>query len=230
MSRAQVSVTVYFRIFEIILLVMVIGIVATEIKNAEKGGTYDKKFFSRDIALIMDSLTNARGNVIYIYNPPNADLNRFEIDFSNNAVNVGGDQWQYAVNKNLKLTAPLKGKYPTLAIKKSGNNLWVEQGGPRETLINGYLLECPAANMVVDSLIIDPGHGFNPITNDGSRGFAGEPKDAKGRQVPESELVLKISAALQSQASIKGITKVIGTRSLDTNIISLPNLGDFIAE
>ena len=88
MKKAQVPVAIYFRIFEIVLLVMVIAIVAVEVKNVKDGGIYQKKFISRDLALLMDSVTNARGNLNYFYRPPLQAMSKFNIDFSGGSVSV----------------------------------------------------------------------------------------------------------------------------------------------
>ncbi len=215
MKKADVSVAVYFRIFEILLLVIVIGIVAAEINNVSQSGIYQKKFLSRDLAMMMDSLTNARGNIIYNYNPRLVTLEKFEIGFTNGAVSVDDESWFYAVNNNYKLVLPQKGKYSSFALKKAGNELSVQNGGVKSMEFNGLLLECPFAELGMRSVIIDPGHRYS----DTDDGLSGGLKDAQGRTIPESELMLKAGAALEPQLKPR-IPEVLGTRDLKTEYVA----------
>ncbi len=229
MKRAQVPVTVYFRIFEIVLLVLVVGIVYLEVNNVRDGGVYQKKFISRDLALVLDSLTNARGNLYYSYQAPLVSLERFNVEFRNGMVVVDGEGWPYASNRNFPVKEPLELKNPPfIVITKSGNELGIGSSAPQGGF-NGLLLECPAAIGEVNKIIIDPGHGYNPVTNEGSQGFVGAIKDASGRAVPESELMLQLGAALRPRLKQQfprlADSDIVASRSLETGKITLPLLG-----
>jgi N-acetylmuramoyl-L-alanine amidase len=215
MKKADVSVAVYFRIFEILLLVIVIGIVSAEVNNIRDSGIYQKKFLSRDLALMMDSLTNARGNIIYRYMPRLVTLERFEISFTNNAVTVDDESWPYAMNGNYDIILPQKARYSSFVLKKTGNKLFVQDGGVKSMEFNGLLLECPFALLSTSSVIIDPGHRYS----DSDDGLSGELKDTQGRTIPESELMLKVAAALEPQLKSK-IPEILGTRDLKTNYVA----------
>ncbi len=215
MKKADVSVAVYFRIFEILLLVIVIGIVAAEVNNIRGSGLYQKKFLSRDLALMMDSLTNSRGSLIYNYNPRLVTLEKFEISFTNNAVTVDDESWPYAVNGNYDIILPQKARYSAFVLKKEGNKLFVQNGGVKSMEFNGLLLECPFALLSSISVIIDPGHRYS----DADDGLSGALKDAQGRIIPESELMLKVAAALEPQLRQR-IPEVLSTRDLKTNYVA----------
>ncbi len=216
MKKADVAVTVYFRIFEILLLVVVIGIISTQVGNVKDSGVYQKKFLSRDLAMIMDSMANARGNLVYYYSPLLiTKLQDFEIDFSSNAVIVDEESWPYAANLNYNPAFPPKGKFSALVLKKMGNSLVIEKGSPKTTEINGFLLDCPTAQLSTTSVIIDPGHRYS----DTDDGLSGGLKDAQGRAIPESELVLKVAAALEPQLKPR-IPEVLGTRDLKTSYVA----------
>lgn len=212
MKKGIVPVAVYFRIFEIILLVVVIAIVATEVNNIRDSGLYQKKFISRDLALVMDAITNARGNLFYIYNPPLATLGRFDIDFSNGQVSADDQSWPYAVNRNLVLTQPtVKKAEKLLVLTKTGNDFRIERAAPADISFNGLLLECPPAVLNIRSVVIDPTHGYNALTKKGRRGF--KATDAQGNTVWESELMRNVGVALQTKLNIKKV-QTAGTRNL----------------
>lgn len=212
MKKGQTNVAVYFRIFEILLLVVVISTIAMQVSNIKNGGIYQKKFLSKDLALVLDSVTNARGNLLYVYNPIISNLQNFMVDFSNNAVTVDDQSWAYAVNNNLRFSVPPKDKFGYIALKKTGNSLSVERGGPSD--INGFLFECEPAQISTGTIIIDPGHSYSQ----GDEGFLGGLKDAQGKQIPESALMLLTGVALDAQLNANN--KVIGTRALKADYIN----------
>jgi N-acetylmuramoyl-L-alanine amidase len=229
MKKAQVPVAVYFRIFEIILLVLVVSIIALEVSNVRGSGIYQKKFLARDLALFMDSVTNARGNLFYQYQPPGVALQNFTIDFVGGQVVVDGETWPYATNTLYTMEGPRTFKNAELLVmKKVGNTFTLEAADTKKQEFNGLLMECPKAFVDLKKVIIDPGHGYNPITKQGEQGVVGAHKDTKGRQIPESELALSIGAALQQQLKkhfpgLKDkIITIITTRSLKFEFISLP--------
>lgn len=214
MKKGQVSVAVYFRIFEILLLVTVIAIIASEISNVKDSGLYQKKFLSRDIALVMDSLTNARGNLLYVYNPPLADLQKFKVGFVNGAVSVDDQSWSYAVNNNIKMSFPVNTQFDALALKKTGNSIVIEKLSPSASNINGFLLECEPAQLSSSQIILDPGH------SNGDEGFTGGIQDSKGSAVTESAMMLLTAVAIAAPLKANPDTQVIGTRALEANYVN----------
>ncbi len=236
MKKGQVNVVIYFRIFEILLLVMVIMIIATEVTNVKDSGLYQKKFISRDLALVMDSLTNARGNLMYSYNPPLATLSKFDINLKGGMVLVDDEAWPYATNKLYRLNEPLAFEKPhALRIKKIGNSISVEDVKSKEVPFNGYVLECPGTASDISSIIIDPGHGYDAASGKGDVGLKGTFKDAKGTVTPESWLALSIGVTLQQHLIQNAVFRkeyIFATRALEYEFITVPAVSSepFLAE
>jgi N-acetylmuramoyl-L-alanine amidase len=208
MKRAQVTVAVYFRIFEILLLAVVIAAVGMEVKNAKDSGIYQQKFLARDIALVMDSVSNARGNLIYFYNPPLASLSRFTVDLRNNRASVDNEYWPYAINAFLQFVPPVLAQPTGITIQKTGNAIAVSTLKPADVSFNGLLLECPAAPSMPATIVIDPGHGVNSATGEGDKGF-----EAQG--TTEADAMRLTAAALSTYLKNAGVRTVIGTRAFD---------------
>jgi N-acetylmuramoyl-L-alanine amidase len=226
MSKAQVPVTVYFRIFEIILLVMVIAIIANEVNSAKNGGIYQQKFLSRDLALVLDSLSNARGNVWYAYNPQLSEPDKYAFSFRNQRVDVNGESWPFAVTTNDRLFAPAQLVKPTAAgflMTRSGNALVVEPLTSTTPAFNGLLLQCSAEGVALKTIMLDPGHGYNTVTQQGDKGFT-------AGTLKESELMLNLAVGIQSQLGATANKNVLGTRALHAEYLTLPDLGTFFAE
>lgn len=238
MKKAQVPVTVYFRIFEIILLVLVIGIIYLEVKNVTDNGIYQKKFLSRDLALLMDSFANARGNLYYNYDPHEeiAVMRRFTFDFKNRRVVVDDEAWPYATNENVRFQEPPPFKNPQhLTFRKVANTLSIEPPVTVPSEFNGYLMDCPGTKTAVKEVLIDPGHGYNFVTTQGEQGVVGAFKDTQGKSVPESQLALTVGTSLQQhlkQTSGLAEEKISSTRTLKVEFLTLPAVGPlpFLAE
>jgi len=229
MKRADVPITLYFRMFEIVLLALVIVIVSTEVGNIRDSGVYQKKFIARDFALVLDSVTNARGNLWYAYNPPLQALGRFTVDLRNGQVAVDNERWPYAVSKRIRFVPQSFVQQPGFVLQKTGNELTIVPQAA-SALFNGMLLDCPAAGVELKTLILDPGHGYNAATKQGEQGLTGNFADAQGRKIPESELMLKTAVALDSQLKARGFKNILGTRALEAEMLSLPETGAFLAE
>ena len=87
-KKGDTDVDLWFNLFELVV-VFVAGISLWQIVNDEaKSTTYDKLYFSRDNALLMNTLYSAPGNVNYIY-PEKTGL--FIFDFKENKVEVYED-------------------------------------------------------------------------------------------------------------------------------------------
>jgi hypothetical protein len=191
-KRADV-VPVYFRIFEVLLLVMAISIVTAEVNNIKDSGVFQKKFLARDIALLLDSITNARGNIMYVYQPPLiTGFSRFSFDFSNGRVNVDGEAWPYASNTAFPAAhQKLKGTQG-LFIQKVGSEVSITQLAPQPVPFNGLVMECPGIQLNARELVIDPGYGYSK----GEKPLVGLLKDSQGKPIPASEQMIRIGAAI----------------------------------
>ncbi len=204
MKRASVAVPVYFRIFEIILLVMVAGIIATEVKNVQDSGIYQKKFLSRDFALVLDALTNARGNVWYLYAPSLTEPSRFAFSFLNGKVTVDDESWLFAQNTKSTYFFPPNSFKPSpdgLLVTKLDNEVVVQDYQRKP--FPGLLLDCPGAQIKITKVILDP--------------------------IPESEVTLKTAVALQSYLNLKGVQS-IGTRVLKVEQVGVAEEAKTVAE
>jgi hypothetical protein len=207
MRRAQVSLAVYFRIFEIIFLIAVIGIVAAEVKNIQDSGIYQKKFFARDIALLLDSVPNAGGNLQYVYSTPVASLSRFGVDFSNGKVSVDGEDWPYAFDSTAIFDAVPAKDSSSLLVRRLGRRTTIGPIPEKIGAFNGWFLPCGPVPRI-SSLIIDPGHNY--VQNEPQLAWTG----GQG-SVSASFFVLGVSGAIKSVADSRGIPAVL-TRSLST--------------
>lgn len=219
MKKSQVAVTIYFRIFEILLLLMVVSMVFVEIKNIDDSGIYQKKFLSRDIALLLDSLTNARGNVFYAYDTPEATLARFEYDFSNGRVTVDGESWAYAKNNNYEYVFTKIKKPKWLLLQKQGKQVSIQKAEPgsKTPEFNILLLDCPQSTTKISEVVLDPGKGYNAKLKQGEKGA-----EWTGKEGPktESEYTMLVARSLRSQLDQQkkvSLNKIFSTRSLDVD-------------
>lgn len=87
-KKGDTDIDLWFNLFEL-TIVFIAGISLWQIVNDEaKSTTYDKLYFSRDNALLLNTLYSAPGDVNYIYPEKTG---RFIFDFKQNKVEVYED-------------------------------------------------------------------------------------------------------------------------------------------
>ena len=84
-SKKGMDIELWFNVFELVI-VFVVGLVLLETVNSEvKGTTFEKNYFARDSALLINTIYASPGDIVYNY-PDKAD--NFIFDFRQNKVGV----------------------------------------------------------------------------------------------------------------------------------------------
>ncbi|MBW2978752.1 N-acetylmuramoyl-L-alanine amidase [Candidatus Woesearchaeota archaeon] len=144
---------------------------------------FEKKFLAEDIALTIDSLLAARGNVVVYYQPQKQDyVPEFNYYFKKNQVIVHEDEVPESSAGRFFFTSDPKIDFKEKRLKfsepfilpvfaKLGNRLIVDDAHNPEDNFNIFLLDCPDAKFDYKKITLDPAHGFNKDLNQGSTGF-----------------------------------------------------------
>jgi len=109
-SRKAVEHELFFNIFELVLVVIVAFALFNFVKSIEKDTLFQKTYLARDVALVVNTLYAAPGDVSYTY-VENGHDNTYNIDFAENTVSVSSAEdkdgsvvpfYHFDEDKNLK--------------------------------------------------------------------------------------------------------------------------------
>ncbi|MBD3163807.1 hypothetical protein GF323_01280 [Candidatus Woesearchaeota archaeon] len=118
-KKADADEELYFILLQVVL-VGAVGLMLFNYINSFKENTiYDKNHLSRDIALVLNTLYMAPGNVYYEYEYSNMPLSYFDFYFNENTIGVSDSQ------QRVKGNSPYKINYPYAANKKITNDLQI---------------------------------------------------------------------------------------------------------
>ena len=84
-KKGQIESEIYLLIIESIVFVLFAVIVFSFIKGLEGNTTFDKNYYSRDIAILYDTMYGSPGRVVYIYPE---DTSEYKMTIENNLVSI----------------------------------------------------------------------------------------------------------------------------------------------
>jgi len=186
MQKKGQFTTGYMLIFELILAAIVAYAVFEAVNNMPN--ITEAKFFSRDIALLLDSISSQPGNILFIYNPPTKSLSKFDFSFSGNKVNVGKDISDPKINSE---AYPYFSNSRTNYVIEDGNSIAVSKPSLMHFVKSGDIIKIASSSQQLDkkfnphrricgaipntkSVTIDIGHGWSQTkANQGSL-YAGD--------------------------------------------------------
>lgn len=109
-KRAEVETKIYFYIAEIVLVGFVLVFLYVYVSGIANSTLLEKNYFSRDIALLMNTIHAAPGNVDYLYEGNLTGYN-FIVNLEKNKVSV------YEKEEDANLGNPIKVSYPFMEDK-----------------------------------------------------------------------------------------------------------------
>ena len=111
-GKKGISDEIFFNVFEIILAIIVIVSLLNFINDVSEQTIFEKDYLARDMALLINTLYTAPGDVSYTYNE-NAPKSKFIYEFSPNKVEVYGKE--EALQQNHPFYMFAENKYISLA-------------------------------------------------------------------------------------------------------------------
>lgn len=195
-------------IFEIILVVMVAYMMFDKVNSIQKKGFFEKKFYARDIATVLDAMPKDDTRMILAYNPPFVLLSKFDYEFKPSTILVDDEQYHHAADITAKLKNP-DTIWLASTDKQTASNKIIPE--------HRYNFKCGKTKAAIAGIILDPGHGWNQkladegATNPGDKGIT-------SGSTYESELARQTALVLSSAAKQGGLG-IKSTRGLenDTN-------------
>ncbi|MFA6888280.1 MAG: hypothetical protein WC254_02180 [Candidatus Woesearchaeota archaeon] len=101
----------YHTLIELALLIFIAAGFLYFHKSVQENTLFEKSYVSRDIALLLETVQSAPGDVVMYYSQPQFDVGKYNYDFSDNLVHVYEDtiltSVYYPYFLDLSLTAPL---------------------------------------------------------------------------------------------------------------------------
>jgi len=209
--------TAMFVMFEIVLVVIISASLYMQYANIENKGIYETKFISRDLALILDAVYGADGNLQYIYNPDS--LSKFKYSFDGNEVTVDAESYPYGSDWSILSSFRSFSKPSRLFIYKEGDLLEISDA--QRTINPNYVLCDDTVLPRITSVTVDPSHGWSAeLAGQGSlmpgeKGFVNTAKNWT-----ESKVAMDIANVLAKRYLQNKVSKIDTTRSVktDTNL------------
>jgi len=209
--------TAMFVMFEIVLVVIISASLYMQYANIENKGIYETKFISRDLALILDAVYGADGNLQYIYNPDS--LSKFKYSFDGNEVTVDAESYPYGSDWSILSSFRSFSKPSRLFIYKEGDLLEISDA--QRTINPNYVLCDDTVLPRITSVTVDPSHGWSAeLARQGSlmpgeKGFVNTAKNWT-----ESKVAMDIANVLAKRYLQNKVSKIDTTRSVktDTNL------------
>ena len=199
MTKSQAVPEMYLFLIELVLVVMSGWIIYEKVSSIENDHVFEQKFFARDIALLVNTLPAAKGNLVYTYS--RELLDKSDVSLSNEFVQVGSERFPVALPERQQLGLLFE-RPQRLNFYSEGGKIRVDT----ESGLNTFQISCPAIETPITRIIIDPAHGTGTGRFAGSEGFTG----IKG---VEAEIILPIAAALVGKSRARNIP-VATTRSI----------------
>jgi len=216
--KAQATTETLFVLTEILMVLAAGILIFGKLNNISEDHLFVKKFFARDIAVLLDAMHVPQGNILYFYKSQPDILSKLNFAFKNNIIEVNDEKYQMAVHLNEETTIE---KPQQLRILKKNNKIYVEKEAPiPQEPYNPNVLSCPPKPVLTGTIVLDPGHGYNPT----EQGYQGT-KGVEGQQGQESKLMAQTAQALQSMLTLKG-KNVITTRALTIEVEDAKDIDD----
>jgi N-acetylmuramoyl-L-alanine amidase len=211
---------VYLILFEIFIVVMLAFVVIKKVSTVS--ADYQKRFLSKDVALMIDAAYASPIPFEYEYGFPG--LSKQEVTFQKQYVDVTGRSYPFAQDLTVR---------SDFALPQAESFRFKREPGLLDFNHVRFIpekLPCPAVKAPLGRLVIDPAHGLDEarakderqktpgITDEELAALGlGEPgntgKDADGNPVLESELTYRVAAALDTASrGLLGLQDVRLTR------------------
>jgi len=215
--KASVEEYLMFLLGEILVSLIVAFFLFSYVQSVRENTVLEKNYISRDLALIMDAMQAAPGNVYYNYQFSKLDLNKFKFSFQNQRIGVSDENQEYAISfpySDSLFLGVLSSQIQdasTLGLMKNGDSFQVNA----VMIPKLNQMSCPRLDTHADpsnkDALIDPGHGGDDF------GVVNPAKPAE----KESKLSLKVAEAMRDLDSELSRTL---TRSDDSKLEQDPRV------
>jgi len=190
--RAEVSERLYFVLFELLIIAVVAGIIANKMNTVRNDQVFEKKFFPRDLVLVLNNAMAAPGVLLYAYGRQSPSFANFSTSFDNQYVSVSGAQYPYAADSGVKVRsdAAVIDHAKSIALVRSGSALRVATQG----VINPLRLQCGPHQAIDGKITLDAGRGWSALI-----ASQGQPAGDQGIVTSfavESETMRQLAAAV----------------------------------
>jgi len=144
-KKGDMEQTIYFVIFEIILVAITAIALFNYTNNLAKSTSFEREAMSRDLALLIDTIYMAPGNLHYTYDN-NYTTFDFRVIFGNSIVEVSEEGkpitpfFYYGANPNIKMDAYQQTSKDVFSFSKSDNEIKLNSE------FNKDLFYCPYVN------------------------------------------------------------------------------------
>lgn len=190
LRKGQAITEVMFILTEILLVIAAGIMVFNKLNSIQEDQLYAKKFYARDLALLMDTIESMEGNLLYFYKPLQTTLSKITFKFTKTTIEANDEKYPVA-SRHTEETTIDKPK-TTLLLTKENNKITIQE--IKQIKFNKNKINCPEIKTTITMpIIIDPGHGHNPT----ERGYQGE-TGFVGLQGKESEIMVDIATNLQA--------------------------------
>ena len=187
--KAEMTERMYFVLFEILLVVLVAGIIFAKVDDVRTNQMFQKKFLTRDLALVKNVEYAAPGVLAYAYGKTNPVFSQFEVALQEGTVTVGQTPYPFAADANTKFSSVPVAGTKGIALVRSADEQWAGL----EQQINPLRLNCPQIPAIA-RITLDAGHGWSQLLAD-----KGEPAGDKGIEASsgyESEITRRLGAGV----------------------------------
>ncbi len=232
-KKAALTNLIFLPIFHVILaLVVVMSSLLWSISSSVNDMSFEKGFLATDIALSVDLMIFLPGNLDILYSPYKPGFNNiFDFDFLKSNVevfNVVNDPkkgiYYYSIPENIKFhekKLSFNDSDVTIRLSKIGNDFFVSDIDKEMIDFNINRISCPDIKLdLPNKIIIDAGHGYNPIYNFSDAGFT-------VNNIRESELNRQLAFSFLNTAKNFFNTEV--TRELEPSQVN-PDIENAISD
>jgi len=202
LKRAEVQTKIYFMIAQLVLIAVVLLFFMMYITGIANDTLLEKNYFSRDIALLIDTAYAAPGNLEYKY-PGNMGKYDFTVGFSKYKVSVGEEKSDITVLYSVMEDTEMELEYKELAFKKDEKLKIVKEGDKikvdksTELSLDAGQLDCPKIDTKEEpkTIVIDAGHLTEP-----------EDLGNKAAEISEAQKTFEIAKLIKDLGPTKGLT------------------------
>jgi|GEM_PF-1980863 len=176
-KKGEIEQTIYFVIFEIILIAITALALFSYVNNLAKSTGFEKQILARDFALILDAVYAAPGNLEYAYQNNFSNFN-FNMIFGDSLVQISEKDntympaFPYASSFNIYMPAYEANTKEKIVLFKSDNKIEINSE------FNSDLFLCPYVNTTKNDwkILLDTNFNYNLIN---SEKLTGTPKDKR---------------------------------------------------
>jgi len=195
--KAEITNEIYNVLIQIIIIIMILVACMSYLNSVKKNTLFEKMYLSRDVALMMNTIYAAPENVKVEYFAANANLSDYTFESKDYYVIVnekGKDiahakYYKYATDLTFEEDFPLITNADLIMFLKNNNKVQVDEETP-DTISDFFCSPVIPGNND-PYVIIDPGHGDNPLFDLGDPGYVTD-------DIQESTFTTQISEVLNA--------------------------------